>query len=289
MMRVQKYMVDIALGVLVLIAAVYILALLSQTVLAMFLGAIGITTLGGSLLASRQQFLKYRMQLEIFYYVIWFASALIIVSIIQHALEKLNYPLVLGPMWDSLVSAAAGLELPILIFSVLYFSFRPGKPDYYAFLAFLIVVDQILSKSLAEMLNWATALALISFGVYLILGKYAGWKLVTQICSLAVAITAINAGLDALHNAGVLTWLVLPEWWSALVFLSSGLMLGSVMILFIIYIITNTGIKTLLVATAVYVLTAQVFSGGLLEPFTTLIYLAVFSIAVWVLLGLAGG
>jgi len=297
-MPVRKYIVDALAGVLVLVTAVYLLAIMGQTLLALFLGACGISVVGGSLL-SRQQFLKYRMQLEIFYYVIWFASALLLLVIIDDALKVLNIPVSWPSAWTQLMDAARGLELPVLIFSIIYFSFRPGRPNYYAFVAFLITLDCFLRGSLimpwitgtVEMITYITiALALISFGFYLILGRYAGWKLVTQVASLGTAIVALNTGLAYLHQANILTWLTLPAWWGLLVTAASGFMLATVIILLIVYLITASSamLKALLVATAVYVLTTL--------PATTiqtavyqLIYLAVFSIAVWVIVALATG
>ena len=297
-MPVRKYIVDALAGVLVLVTAVYLLAIMGQTLLALFLGACGISVVGGSLL-SRQQFLKYRMQLEIFYYVIWFASALLLLVIIDDALKVLNIPVSWPSAWTQLMDAARGLELPVLIFSIIYFSFRPGRPNYYAFIAFLITLDCFLRGSLimpwitgtVEMITYITiALALISFGFYLILGRYAGWKLVVQVASLGTAIVALNTGLTYLHSANILTWLSLPPWWNLLVLASSGFMLASVITILIVYLVSASSamLRALLVATAVYVLTTlppETMQNAVLQ----LMYLAVFSIAVWVIVALATG
>jgi hypothetical protein len=298
-MPVRKYIVDALAGVLVLVTAVYLLAIMGQTLLALFLGACGISVVGGSLL-SRQQFLKYRMQLEIFYYVIWFASALLLLVIIDDALKVLNIPVSWPSAWTQLMDAARGLELPVLIFSIIYFSFRPGRPNYYAFVAFLITLDCLLGKSSlvvplitgkAGMITYITiALAMISFGFYLILGRYAGWKLVVQVASLGTAIVALNTGLTYLHSANILTWLSLPPWWNLLVLASSGFMLASVITILIVYLVSASSamLKALLVATAVYVLTTlppETMQNAILQ----LMYLAVFSIAVWVIVALATG
>ena len=297
LMSVRKYMVNFLTGVLVLVAAVYLLAALGQVALSMFLGLCGGVSVISGFLRERSDILKYSAQLEIFDYIIWFASALLLLVVINDALDLLgwsgyvNWP----SAWRDLMDAARSLEVPVLLFCVLHYSFRPGRPDYYAFVAFVVTIDLLLKGGagvfpFAQFGQYATylsfGLALASFGIYLILGRYAGWKLVVEVSGVAVALFAIYEGLYYLNQAGILTWIRFPAWWGLIHAAMAGFLLGTVAILFTVYLISRTGIRTLLVATSVY---ALYFLPTPVAAFSTLLYLAVFSIAVWVLLGLAGG
>lgn len=296
LMSVRKYMVNFLTGVLVLVAAVYLLAALGQVALSMFLGLCGGVSVVGGFLRERSDILKYSMQLEIFDYIIWFASALLLLVVINDAVDALGWSgYVSWPSaWRDLMDAARSLEVPVLLFCVLHYSFRPGRPDYYAFVAFVVTIDLLLKGATFQLaqsfgqyaMYLSFGLALASFGIYLILGRYAGWKLVVEVSGVAVALFAIWEGLYYLNQAGILTWIHLPAWWGLIYMAMAGFLLGTVAILFTIYLVSRTGIRTLLVATSVYALYSL---PNAYTAFYTLLYLAVFSIAVWVLLGLAGG
>jgi hypothetical protein len=296
-MGLRKYMVNFLTGVLVLVAAVYLLAALGQVALSVFLGLWGGVSLVGGYLSSRSDFMKYSMQLEIFDYVIWFASALLLLVVINDALDVLGYSgsVAWPPAWTDLMNGARSLEVPVLLFCIIHYSFRPGRPDYYAFVAFVVTIDLLLKGgagvfSFTQFGQYAMylsfGLALASFGIYLILGRYAGWKLVVEVSGVAVALFAIWEGLYYLNQAGILTWIHLPDWWGLIHLAMAGFLLGTVAILFTIYLVSRTGIRTLLIATSVYALYSI---PSPVQAFSMLLYLAVFSIAVWTLLGLAGG
>lgn len=290
----REHYAKVALGLLTVFAVFWILSALGNAFLAMFSLGLGLTTLGARVS-------KYKLQLELFNDIMYFASVLIVFAIIGHATAYFGYQL--SPKWMGLVDAATSLEIPLLVYAFMVYSFHPTRPGKWPWIGLLIIIDGIINPKTRQILESQTtnaisipgigtynlnylaylaiALGIASIGVFLVYRRSALWGNIATIYTILGIITGAHLSLVYLHKAGIFLWLTLPPWVESVAVFSSASLLGSALFFFIVYMFTGAGASKALALAGIWALAVYGPTGMI-----GLVYLAVFSIAVWVLLAI---
>jgi hypothetical protein len=262
----------IILAGLALVIVLYFLLRLNMPALASFLALSGITALGAKAA-------KYSLQLEIFDSILYLGIILIALSMVNNVIMMLNLGYTLPSSWVTLMKAAEGLTPAIIIFAALSYAQAPARPTLYAWVALLGTIALTMQQGVMNTyMGLAIGIAIVSIALGLVLKFGVPYASIANIFKYVVLFVGIAMGINMIHMAGYLTWLNLPSWWPVL---SSSILLGAVTFLFIAYVIARVTPTVLLAAASIYAL----FTYGM-QGLQMLIYLALFSIAIWVVLGL---
>jgi hypothetical protein len=271
-MQVSKETGKIILAGLALILVLYFLMRLGKPALASFLALSGITALGAKAA-------KYSLQLEIFDSILYLGIILIALSMVNNVIMMLNLGYTLPSSWTTLMKAAEGLTPAIIVFAALSYAQAPARPTLYAWVALLGTIALTMQQgAMNTYIGLAIGIAIVSIALGLVLKFGIPYEAISHIFMYVVLFLGITLGINMIHMAGYLTWFYLPNWWPVL---SSSILLGVVSFLFIAYVIARIRPTVLLAAASIYALWAYGSQG-----LQMLIYLALFSIAIWVVLGL---
>jgi hypothetical protein len=275
-----KEMRDVVLTALALLAVLYIMVMLGQHVLASFLAFAGVTAIGARLT-------KYKLQLEVFDAVMYIGGIIIAFSLLYHTATLLGYASYLPIGLSQFAGVASALVIPIMIYNALVYAQHPTKPGYYAWMTFLAVMDTVMGVSaggkpiagVQPVIYLVVGVAMLS----LALGGYLGLKLslssFTGIVALLVFFVGVSLGVSFINASGFY-YIYLPSWFN---WVSSAMLLGMVLFLFIAYLVERTSATPFLAGAAIWALSVYGATG-----LTMLINLALFSIAVWVILQALG-
>lgn len=272
---------------LAMFAVIYIMLVLGEKLLAAFTAFAGVSMFGEmvSRYKSEISLSKYKMQLEIFDAVIYVGAIIVALGILVHTANLLKVSQYLPSGLVSFASVSQPLEIAIMIFAAISYAQHAAKPNYYSWLAFMCVVDLVINQNTYQGFS-VSAFEYLIIGISILalcLGAYFGLKLsltsFTGLFALLIALTGISLAVNAINQSNLIS-LSVPSWFPTI---SSALLLGMVLFMFITYLVERGNATPFLAGASIWALSTYGLQG--LEY---LINLALFSIAVFIMLSALG-
>jgi hypothetical protein len=271
---------NIVLGALALFAVLYILISVGEKLLASFLAFAGVTALGARIA-------KYQLQLEVFDAIVYIGILMVASSLIVHFAQLIGASAYLPSALVAFASASSYLEVALMIFAALSYAQHATKPGFYAWFVFLCVFDLIINKNTYANLNVTPyeyliiGLAVLGIAVGAYLGLKLSFTVFTGIMALLVFFTGVSIAVGFLSSSGLVSVPALPRWF---ITVSSSALLGMVLYMFIAHLVDRSVSPTpFLAGASIWALSVFGITG-----LQALINLALFSIAVWILITALG-
>jgi len=271
---------------LALFSIIYLMLLLGEKILASFLAFAGVSMFSGwASYRSEISLAKYKAQLEVFDAIIYVGILLVALSMFTHTAQMLGWGQYLPSGLTSFASVSQTLETAIMIFAAIKYAQHPTKPNWYAWLALLCVFDMLLNKATYQNMTLNPVLYLvIGLSVASIcLGVYFGISVpltaFSRLFALLVGFTGITLAADLINKSNFFH-ISMPSWLPSL---STSLLLGVTLFLFIEYLFERKNPTYPLAGASIWALAVYGVAG-----LTTLLNLALFSIAVFILIAALG-